>query len=532
MKSPLFLNFPITKVDEEERVVYGVATSEAVDSQGDVIDYEASKKAFEAWKGNIREMHQPVAVGKAIDIQFDDEAKSVTIGAKISESADGENAWLKVREGVLTGFSIGGAVFETKLETAKVGDKEKSVRRILDYALSETSLVDNPANPEAVFSMVKSVGGGRLQRVEEVTTVKHKAPAWMHQFMLPIEKAQALYDESRMKDSKVKIEKTGAAVVDGDPRDTAGNTVSEDTPAAPKKGGSTVTRPMYQKDGSKHDTTKAQRAKLIKSVSDASWLAGIAQSLVFYIQSEASEDENVDDLKAALTTINAAVAQEIQEGDDFDVESAPDLLDYVYYAQQVIDLSKKGSDVKKADEAEETKVEDAPAAPAEGEDKTEPEVPTEGAPAEGAEDKPAEGEDEGKAPEAPAEGEEKAASIGDLKKFTEELFTKLGDHNQDQLKKALGEFTDKVEKSLTDLAGRVSKLEQQPAPSKGKASYMTVEKGDEGSGEAPEFTQAEVDEMVKLRDELAKDPTKGTMDERLELTKKLRKANRLGLLNK
>ena len=111
--------FAITKVDEDERRVWGVATSEDLDSQGDVLDYEASKKAVTDWMkiGNIREMHDgKKAVGKAFDVQFDDVNKSITVGSYISKSPDGEGTWQKVKEGILTGYSVGG--FRCQQKTA------------------------------------------------------------------------------------------------------------------------------------------------------------------------------------------------------------------------------------------------------------------------------------------------------------------------------------------------------------------------------------------------------------------------------
>ena len=56
MKKPLHVTIPITKVDEEQRMVYGYATVEELDSHGEIITFEASKKAFSNWIGNIREI--------------------------------------------------------------------------------------------------------------------------------------------------------------------------------------------------------------------------------------------------------------------------------------------------------------------------------------------------------------------------------------------------------------------------------------------------------------------------------------------
>ena len=82
------LFIPIVKIDEETRQVIGRATVEEIDSQGEVVTFEGSKKAFETWtdafekatggasKGNIREMHQSWAAGKVVawDAEEDDKA--------------------------------------------------------------------------------------------------------------------------------------------------------------------------------------------------------------------------------------------------------------------------------------------------------------------------------------------------------------------------------------------------------------------------------------------------------------------------
>jgi len=49
-------------------------------------------------------MHGPVAAGKLTDIAFDDDAKRITVAAKIVD----DDEWRKVQEGVYTGFSQGG----------------------------------------------------------------------------------------------------------------------------------------------------------------------------------------------------------------------------------------------------------------------------------------------------------------------------------------------------------------------------------------------------------------------------------------
>ena len=95
---------PLSKVDEEQRMVYGYASTEALDSQGEIILRSAVEEALPEYMrfGNIREMHTMSAVGVAKQADVDD--KGLYLGAKVVD----EVAWLKVKEGVYKGFSIGG----------------------------------------------------------------------------------------------------------------------------------------------------------------------------------------------------------------------------------------------------------------------------------------------------------------------------------------------------------------------------------------------------------------------------------------
>ena len=66
--------WPIAKVDREQRMVWGYASTEAEDDQGEVIRREALEAALADYMrfANIREMHQPSAVGVATEAAVDD----------------------------------------------------------------------------------------------------------------------------------------------------------------------------------------------------------------------------------------------------------------------------------------------------------------------------------------------------------------------------------------------------------------------------------------------------------------------------
>jgi uncharacterized protein (DUF1778 family) len=160
---------PIAKVDQERRIVSGFATLDNVDRQGDIVPSEASVNAFKRFRGNLREMHQQIAVGKVVsfkeDRYFDPETKKFYSGVYVSAyvSKGAQDTWEKVVDGTLTGFSIGGSINDA--EDVYNEEMDKSIRVIKDYDLYELSLVDNPANQYAnVISIEKNHEGGYLAK--------------------------------------------------------------------------------------------------------------------------------------------------------------------------------------------------------------------------------------------------------------------------------------------------------------------------------------------------------------------------------
>ena len=167
----LRLSMPFSKVDKERRIVSGFASLDNIDKQDDIVTAEASMEAFAKFRGNIREMHQPLAVGKMVNFKaekyFDPESKKfyngVFVSAYVSKGA--QDTWEKVLDGTLAGFSIGGKMnkwdegFDEKLD--------KAIRIIKQYDLIELSLVDSPANQFANIVSVEKVDGVNIIKGDE-----------------------------------------------------------------------------------------------------------------------------------------------------------------------------------------------------------------------------------------------------------------------------------------------------------------------------------------------------------------------------
>lgn len=136
--------------NEERCFVWGFASTESVDKENEVVSRKALEKAvadYSKWR-NIREMHQSKTVGKARHIALLD--KGLLIGAEITDS----ECWDKIRNGIYSGFSIGGMVGQRESQVR--GGKPVSV--ITDMTIAEVSVVDQPANNDAGFMLVCGMG--------------------------------------------------------------------------------------------------------------------------------------------------------------------------------------------------------------------------------------------------------------------------------------------------------------------------------------------------------------------------------------
>ena len=173
MKNTVSLFAQIAKIDESKHEVWGVATAEVVDKEGEIFDYESSKPYFKSWSdeiakatdgkslGNVREMHEPSAVGKLVAIDFDDDLKQVRVGARIVDNV----AWQKCMQGVYTGFSIGGAYVKAWKDGEYVRFTASPV---------EISVVDNPCVPGAHFTAVKADGTCEVRKFNPAAS-NHRA---------------------------------------------------------------------------------------------------------------------------------------------------------------------------------------------------------------------------------------------------------------------------------------------------------------------------------------------------------------------
>ncbi len=146
-------------------------TSESLDSQGEIVDYDGAKAAASEWKRNVREGHGGPPVGKAIEVIPNDNERAIDIRFLVSSGSKDTQA--KILDGVLNGVSIGGQVNEAgrnaivvdenarkqypKIPEDRIG---KQITILKNWKQEELAIVDVAANPESQgLTIVKNENG-------------------------------------------------------------------------------------------------------------------------------------------------------------------------------------------------------------------------------------------------------------------------------------------------------------------------------------------------------------------------------------
>jgi hypothetical protein len=146
----------IGKTPKNTLLIRGAFTSDQRDEVGDIITRAATEAAIPKYRewANIRLMHQPKPVGRAVKIGAEDGLGWNEIEIEVIDP----EAVFMVENGLLTALSVGILV---DLDTVNVLNDGGWV--INSYSLAEISLVDHPANYDAKLqSSAKALTGLRL----------------------------------------------------------------------------------------------------------------------------------------------------------------------------------------------------------------------------------------------------------------------------------------------------------------------------------------------------------------------------------
>src|ERR1017187_739124 len=126
--------------------IKGLVSNDTLDLDQQRCDPAWLDTAIPRWKGNVRLMHQPQAVGKSQGVEKNGTGWLSTIKVTNSQTA------IDIEEGVLTGLSVG-------IKNANVVKSPLARNGLINGGdIVEVSLVDNPANPDCIFEIAKMAG--------------------------------------------------------------------------------------------------------------------------------------------------------------------------------------------------------------------------------------------------------------------------------------------------------------------------------------------------------------------------------------
>lgn len=195
------IGVPLTRALEKTSdgflLVRGLFTSDNRDEVGDIITRAATERALPKYRrwGNIRYMHQPKPVGKVTRIGAEDGLEWNEVEIKIVDP----QASFEVENGLLQALSVGILISYDDIDVMADGGW-----LINDYSLAEISLVDHPANYDAMLSL--SLDESVKARMREEGVVPVLRSLGMHTEGTVMEKTDKSKDEGVLEAAAVASE--------------------------------------------------------------------------------------------------------------------------------------------------------------------------------------------------------------------------------------------------------------------------------------------------------------------------------------
>lgn len=148
-------------LNENERKFKGWVSVEVIDKQGEIIPIkEEMTKVMDAWMERgapIIDTHTNKIVGRGLNwTNLQKNGKdAILITAMIYDHyKSDDDVWNKIKSGQYTGFSFGGRALEHEDKQMANGGMRMPVRELKDLEAFEVSVVESPANQEALFESI------------------------------------------------------------------------------------------------------------------------------------------------------------------------------------------------------------------------------------------------------------------------------------------------------------------------------------------------------------------------------------------
>ena len=151
-------------------VTEGWASTGDLDRDQEIIEPSAWTKTLESYLQNpvVRFMHQD-PVGKTVEARIEP-AKGLYVKTKIIPTDLGRNVWKLIKAGVVKSYSIAGKV--TSDEMVFHEDLDRDIHHITGVDLYEISLVDVPANPQAMIEAIAKAKSSSLVDFKDPIVIK------------------------------------------------------------------------------------------------------------------------------------------------------------------------------------------------------------------------------------------------------------------------------------------------------------------------------------------------------------------------
>jgi HK97 family phage major capsid protein len=158
-----YSSLTIKSVDEEKRIIRGIATTPAVDRVGDIVEPLGVKftnpMAF-LWQ---HDAHQPIGTVKfdkptKAGITFEAEIPTITEDGKLKDRID--EAWQSIKIGLVRAVSIG-------FRAVEYAFLDEGGIRFIKSEVFELSAVTIPAQPEAVMTSIKNMDAAGVAVIKQ-----------------------------------------------------------------------------------------------------------------------------------------------------------------------------------------------------------------------------------------------------------------------------------------------------------------------------------------------------------------------------
>jgi len=150
----------------DDRKFTGFASVETVDKDGEILPIDEIGKHMDTWMKRgapIIDSHSNRVIGRGLNWQFEDKSgkKGIIITGEVYKDYKLDNEiWENIKSGKITGLSFGGAQF--KRESKNI--KGQSVDVLSDLEAYEISVVEKPANPEALMEDINMLAKSDVKK--------------------------------------------------------------------------------------------------------------------------------------------------------------------------------------------------------------------------------------------------------------------------------------------------------------------------------------------------------------------------------